>query len=212
VLEVADGDTITLGTADDRELEIRLAGIDAPEHGQAFGEASRQSLRALVLGKSVRVEFDKSDQYGRLVGKVWVQPQDCRGCGHTLDANLAQLTVGLAWWYRHYAEEQPEEDRARYEFAEREARAKRAGLWRDANPVPPWEWRHAGTQDRSTRGTTNASPACTIKGNISSNGNRIYHVPGQRFYAETRISTAKGERWFCSEAEARAAGWRRSGQ
>ena len=54
-------------------------------------------------------------------------------------------------------------------------------------------------------------PGCAIKGNISiSGGERIYHVPGQRYYAETTISPQYGERWFCSEAEARAAGWRRS--
>lgn len=52
---------------------------------------------------------------------------------------------------------------------------------------------------------------CSIKGNISTNtGERIYHVPGQRYYDETRINEGKGERWFCSEDEARAAGWRRS--
>ena len=54
------------------------------------------------------------------------------------------------------------------------------------------------------------SPSCDIKGNISASGEHIYHVPGQRYYDVTRISPGKGERWFCSEAEARAAGWRRS--
>ena len=51
---------------------------------------------------------------------------------------------------------------------------------------------------------------CVIKGNISSKGERIYHVPGGRYYDATVIDTAKGERWFCSEAEAVAAGWRKS--
>lgn len=54
------------------------------------------------------------------------------------------------------------------------------------------------------------SRACNIKGNVSTRGERIYHVPGQRYYYETRISASHGERWFCSEEEARAAGWRRS--
>lgn len=52
--------------------------------------------------------------------------------------------------------------------------------------------------------------ACNIKGNVNTRGERIYHMPGQKYYAETRISASHGERWFCSEAEARAAGWRRS--
>lgn len=51
---------------------------------------------------------------------------------------------------------------------------------------------------------------CNIKGNVSTRGERIYHVPGQKYYDETRISRSHGERWFCSEEEARAAGWRRS--
>jgi len=55
-----------------------------------------------------------------------------------------------------------------------------------------------------------APQGCAIKGNISRKGERIYHVPGQEHYGATRISTGKGERWFCSEAEARAAGWRRA--
>ncbi|MCP8883023.1 hypothetical protein NIM87_05890 [Devosia sp. XJ19-1] len=52
--------------------------------------------------------------------------------------------------------------------------------------------------------------ACNIKGNVSTQGERIYHVPGQKYYNDTRISPSHGERWFCSEEEARAAGWRRS--
>ncbi|WP_230989619.1 sunset domain-containing protein [Devosia faecipullorum] len=59
-----------------------------------------------------------------------------------------------------------------------------------------------------------ATPAyaqtCNIKGNVSTRGERIYHVPGQKYYDETSIQSSHGERWFCTEAEARAAGWRRS--
>ena len=65
----------------------------------------------MVAGKQVRVESSKSDRYGRLLGKVWVQPADCPMCGKTLDANHAQLLAGMAWWYRYYAKEQPPEDR-----------------------------------------------------------------------------------------------------
>jgi endonuclease YncB( thermonuclease family) len=73
----------------------------------------------------------------RIVGKVLVtEPVCCPACPKTLDAGLAQLTVGLAWWYRKYAKEQSAEDAQRYEFAEQEARAKRAGLWADGQPIP----------------------------------------------------------------------------
>jgi endonuclease YncB( thermonuclease family) len=89
----------------------------------------------------VRVEWEKRDKYKRIVGKVWVQPASCPTCPMTLDAGHAQITVGLAWWYRKYSNEQSAQDRGAYEFSEQEARAKRAGLWADADPVPPWDWR-----------------------------------------------------------------------
>jgi ABC-type branched-subunit amino acid transport system ATPase component len=63
----------------------------------------------------------------------------------------------------------------------------------------------------STIGNAVAGTGCNIKGNVSMNtGERIYHVPGQKFYSETIITAGKGERWFCSEDEARAAGWRKA--
>ena len=106
---------------------------------------SKQNLARLVAGKAVEIRWHKRDRYGRLVGQVWVVSPDARcqgaGCPKTLDAGLAQLTVGLAWHYKQYAGEQSEQDRERYAFAEVEARARRAGLWRDVDPVAPWEWR-----------------------------------------------------------------------
>jgi endonuclease YncB( thermonuclease family) len=140
VIKVADGDTITVLVSNKEQYRIRLAGIDAPEKGQPFGNASRKNLRKLVAGKEVRVEFEKYDRYGRIVGKVWVTPPDCPKCGKTIDAGLAQITSGMAW-YRRYAHEQSPEDRGRYEFAEQEAKAKRVGLWQEKNPMPPWEFR-----------------------------------------------------------------------
>ena len=66
----------------------------------------------MVFGKDVRVEWEKRDRYKRIVGKVWVQPAGCPTCPMTLDAGHAQITVGLAWWYRKYANEQSPQDRA----------------------------------------------------------------------------------------------------
>jgi endonuclease YncB( thermonuclease family) len=94
-----------------------------------------------VARKKVRVEFQKHDRYGRIAGKVLVKPPDCPTCGRTLDVGLGQITTGMAWWYRKYANEQSAEDQRRYEFAEREGRANGVELWRDANPTPPWEFR-----------------------------------------------------------------------
>jgi len=142
VIHIADGDSITVLDSHREEHRIRIAGIDAPEKGQSFANASRKQLGELVGGKEVRVEFEKYDRYGRIVGKVWVTPPDCPTCGKTLDAGLAQITSGMAWWFRRYAHEQSREDQGRYEFAKQEVRAKRVGLWQDKNPVPPWEFRH----------------------------------------------------------------------
>jgi len=146
VVGVTDGDTVTVLDAAKAQHKVRLAGIDAPEKGQPFGERSKENLSRLVFGRDVRVDWHKRDRYGRLVGTVWVVSPDmpCIGkpdCPKNLDAGLAQLTVGLAWHYRKYAHEQEPQQRGQYAFAEEEARVKRAGLWRDPNPVPPWEWR-----------------------------------------------------------------------
>ncbi|MBL8401726.1 MAG: thermonuclease family protein [Candidatus Accumulibacter sp.] len=72
-----------------------------------------------------------------------VADPNCRTkrCPKTLEADLVQLTVGFAWWYQKYAKKQSPEDAGRYQFAEQEARAKRAGLWADGHPIPPWDWR-----------------------------------------------------------------------
>ena len=141
VVGVADGDTITLLDADGEQHKIRLQGIDAPEKAQPYGQRSKENLSRLVFNKNVRVEWEKRDKYIRIVGKVMVQPTDCSTCSMTLDAGHAQITVGLAWWYRKYAKEQPPQDRGQYEFSEQEAKAKRVGLWLEADPTPPWEWR-----------------------------------------------------------------------
>jgi endonuclease YncB( thermonuclease family) len=141
VVGVTDGDTITVLDASKAQHKIRFAGIDAPEKGQPGGFRSKESLSQLVYDHPVRVEGTKTDRYDRLVAKIWVAPPDCPTCGMTLDAGLAQITMGRAWWFRRYANEQSPEDRKRYELAEQEAKAKKVGLWRDPDPLPPWEWR-----------------------------------------------------------------------
>ena len=141
VVSVADGDTLTLLTFDKQQHRIRISGIDAPEKAQPFGDRSRQNLLAMARGKDARAECPKTDRYGRKVCKVWVQPSDCPTCGLTLDVGYAQISTGLAWWYRAYAREQSAEDRGRYESEENEARLRKRGLWVDDVPVPPWGWR-----------------------------------------------------------------------
>lgn len=141
VVGVADGDTVRVLNESKTQHKIRLQDIDAPEKGPPFGQKAKERMSDLVYGKEVRVEGDKRDRYGRTVAKIWVTPADCLDCPKTLDAGLAMLTVGLAWHYKKYQGDQHPEDRGRYAFAEEEAKAKHVGLWGDADPTPPWEWR-----------------------------------------------------------------------
>jgi len=133
VVGVADGDTITVLDADKLQHKIRLAGIDAPEKKQAFGNRSKESLSALAFDKTVNVETSKRDRHGRQIGKVLVNGQD---------VNLMQVERGMAWFYRQYQREQSPNDRRLYAKAEDAARADKRGLWRDADPLPPWVFRH----------------------------------------------------------------------
>lgn len=132
VVGVADGDTITVLEAGQKQHRVRLAGIDAPESGQAYGKASQKSLASMVAGKAVRVEWHKRDRYGRLVGVVIADSHD---------VGLLQIERGMAWHYKEFAAEQRPEDAQRYAAAEVEARLSKRGLWADDAPMPPWEWR-----------------------------------------------------------------------
>ena len=146
VVGVIDGDTLTarcpLGGGYER-LRVRLDAIDAPEQRQAFGARAKQALSRLVFAKKVELDCPKTDPYGRSVCSVRVAPASAPEGPKTLDAGLAMVTLGMAWWYRAYAHEQTPQARGQHEFAEAEAKAKKIGLWRDADPIPPWEWRRA---------------------------------------------------------------------
>jgi len=149
VLAVSDGDTLKarcdLHGAETRRT-VRLVGIDAPESRQAYGRRARQALTRLVRDKPARLLCrDAPDRYGRSLCKVMVAPASCtrEPCARTLDAGLAMLTLGLAWWEPQYAHEQSAQERGQYEFAQTEAKARHAGLWREARPQPPWQWRRA---------------------------------------------------------------------
>lgn len=189
-LRVVDGDTLDLGGE-----RIRLFGIDAPEQGQtcdrkgaiwACGAWSSRVLADLVAkGPVTCVEQDR-DRYGRSVAI-------CRVAGRDLGAEMVRQ--GAARAYLRYSN--------RYLPDENAARRAGAGVW-SARMQSPETFRHPAQPIVSP-----VSGTCAIKGNIGSGG-KIYHLPGQRDYAATRINPAKGEAWFCSEAEARAAGFRRA--
>lgn len=134
VIGISDGDTITVLDSKNQPYKIRLAGIDAPEKRQAFGNVSRQHMAELAFGKEAVADCHKTDRNKRLVCTVYVDGKD---------VGLAQLDAGLAWWSRKYANEQPPQERLTYDMAETRAYVDRIGLWIDPNPIPPWEWRKA---------------------------------------------------------------------
>lgn len=132
VIKVTDGDTVNVLTGDNQTHKVRLSGIDAPENSQAFGNKSKLALADVIAGKTVTVEFNKRDKYQRIVGKVMFSGKD---------VNLSQIKRGLAWHYKKYENEQDVEDRSIYANAEYQAQRDKIGLWFDANPIPPWDFR-----------------------------------------------------------------------
>lgn len=143
VSRVLDGDTIVV--IDDllARHTVRLSGIDAPEKGQPYSARARDFLAKLVLNRQVRIEWYKSDRYGRLVGNVYAPDGlSCRASAcASIDTGLALISAGLAWWYRQYAKEQSERDRNAYEQAQGSARKSAIGLWSEPSPMPPWQLR-----------------------------------------------------------------------
>ena len=139
VVRVADGDTITVLDSSNTQHRIRLEGIDAPESHQAFGTQSKQNLSDMVFDKHITVIYQKTDQYGRLVGKLVLDGKDI---------NLEQVKTGMAWHYKEYEREQAVADRDLYARAEDEARAARRGLWQDADPIEPSAFRKEEKRER----------------------------------------------------------------
>ena len=188
---VIDGDTLAIGG--DR---VRLYGIDAPESGQTCLDASGRDYRCgavatnmlkdLIGTGKVACSGNERDRYGRLIAV-------CRKGGQDINAEMVRL--GWARAFVRYSRD--------YAALESEAEHSRSGLWAGSFQAP-WDFRRQQWQVSAT-----AAPRadCPIKGNISKNG-RIYHTPYSRWYDKTSVDLSKGERWFCSEAEALAAGWR----
>jgi len=132
VIRVSDGDTIAVLDSSNQTIKIRLAGIDAPEKKQAFGNRSKQSLSDLVYGKQVIIIWNKTDRYGRTIGKVLLD---------NVDINNQQLVRGYAWFYKKYENELTMEERKLYQESENIAKSSKTGLWYDSNPIEPWLFR-----------------------------------------------------------------------
>lgn len=201
---VIDGDTLAVSG-----MEVRLFGVDAPELGQkcvdgatsiACGEMAKDALASLIGDATLSCTRKSTDPYGRMVAVCYIG---------SADVGQALVDAGWATAYRRYSED--------YVAAETRARASRAGMWQWGIQNPE-EYRIA-TQPDVTRPRENRAQAratqsprryeqqgrCLIKGNHSRRGDWIYHLPGMPYYDATRP-----EAWFCTEAEAQAAGYRRA--
>lgn len=189
---VSDGDTWLVG-----KDKVRLFGIDAPEQDQtcrnpagrewACGAWVTETVRARYQGRRAVCKSLDRDRYARIVAR-------CRVDGRDVGRDLVH--AGLAFAYAAYSGD----------YVDDEKRAMMAGIGL-----------HRGTVERPEmfrKSRTAPSPSgrsdCAIKGNIGRDGRRIYHLPGQRDYDRTSIDEKRGERWFCSEADARGAGWRKA--
>lgn len=213
---VLDGDTIDLATREHGVVRIRLEGIDAPEGGQRCnlkwygtwdcGRAATTALSQIVRDRTVTCDDRGADKYGRTLSVCFADNRDI---------NSEMVRIGLAWAFVRYSN--------LYVVQENDARAAKIGVWQ-APTQAPWDWRAAQRQPAIARSAPeragNSSPSqtadaaldqhpqgCNIKGNVTRNG-RIYHTPTSPWYERVKMSLGFGRRWFCSEGEAQAAGWR----
>jgi endonuclease YncB( thermonuclease family) len=133
IVGVTDGDTVTLLTPSNASLKIRFAFIDAPEKRQPYGQAAKKNLSDLIYNRPVEVHVKAIDHYGRTVGQVFSDGKDI---------NLTQVAMGYAWHYTTYAKKmQSQALFATYAQAQLKAKQSRLGLWQEASPIPPWEFR-----------------------------------------------------------------------
>ena len=206
VVGVVDGDTLRVSVGGVTE-PLRIIGIDAPElsDGECYAQASASRMQSLVQSRDVRIAADPTqddrDRYDRILRHVF-----------TLDGvNVAERLVaeGLA---SEYTYDRPYAGRDEYLKAQESARAGNLGIWSGACDVAA---QPASTPTAPAPFAPQPPPGadagkCVIKGNISSSGEKIYHVPGGRSYDDTIITESKGESWFCTEQEAVDAGWRKA--
>ena len=218
VVDVADGDTISVVDKRKAIHLIRLSGIDAPEKGQKYADQAQQYLSSLIYGKDVTVEGKSYDRYGRLRGKVLSKGRDI---------NLEMVIAGFAWHFNELAWDQTERDRQLYEAAEVMARKSKFSIWTDPKPVPPWEFEGDAASieakvsapqpwSAATAPVVQTAPAQTFPNLlklastsankiIGNKNSRIYLWPGCPGY--TKIAE-KNQVTFSSPADAEAAGYR----
>jgi endonuclease YncB( thermonuclease family) len=210
VPKIREADLVQIGNS-----RIRLSGIDAPSVDQlclntkgerwTCGVAARDELIKHVEGKSWTCHPGQTDRRGRLLARCEVDGED-----------IQKWLVRSGWALARISHD--------YDADEKEAREAKVGMWQGAF-IAPWDWRVRNKKTAilgavkvpenahaillaSASGAVAPSPDCTIKGNVNSSGECIYHLPTSRWYAQIKMQISKGTRWFCSVEEAEAAGCR----
>lgn len=212
VPQIVDGDTVWVGNT-----KIRLEGIDAPEsdqicltsNGEAWscGISSRDELAKRASGRVWECHATGTDRYGRTLARCQVDGEDIQRW---------MVRSGWALSLVRYSHS--------YDADEADGKASKSGLWAGAF-IAPWDWRRRSSQtvilgstavptkaqaSLITRGFADqpAARECSIKGNVNRKGECIFHMPGSRYYDMVKMDSTKGKRWFCTPAEAEAAGCR----
>jgi endonuclease YncB( thermonuclease family) len=212
VPKIREADLVQIGNS-----RIRLSGIDAPSVDQlclntkgerwTCGVAARDELIRHVESKSWTCRLGQADRRGRALARCEVDGEDIQKW---------LVRAGWALAFTRFSHD--------YEADEKEAREAKAGMWQGAF-IAPWDWRVRNKKTpilgaakppenahaillASASGAVAPSPDCTIKGNVNSSGECIYHQPTSRWYAQIKMQISKGTRWFCSVEEAEAAGCR----
>jgi endonuclease YncB( thermonuclease family) len=231
VVRVVDGDTLQVQLSSG-PITVRLGSIDAPEYDQAGGTEARAALVRRLSGRQVELAVETQDQYERLVAIVYLGGENLNSWlvqqGHAWayrqymsDPRYCVWEADARMYRRGLWQAPPGSQKAPWEWrrAQREGGAfvftdyQRETVSTCLNAMRRGNDRPDSLSPRLADGASvplvppASSSNCRIKGNISESG-RIYHVPGSEWYERTQINPAKGERWFCSEAEAKAAGWR----
>ncbi len=211
VTAVSDGDVLTVVDGRRKAVRVRLAGIDAPEATQEFGQAAREFLAGMILGQPVTVVGRRTDTDGKLIAQVFLLGRDI---------SYSMLWAGLAWYDKQFEDDQTKDDRKRYLEGEKFARDSKENIWSQAKPVPPWEYRknqpepvkaetQAATDPKlpdkpaENAATPPSTAAVEIVGNKQS---KIYHwnpgCPGfSKIADQNRVP-------FRTRTEAEAAGYR----
>lgn len=201
IVSVVDGDTVKININGKVET-FRLIGMDTPETVdprkpvQCFGTEASNKAKELLSGKKVRIETDDSqgtyDKYNRMLGYIFLE--------NNLFYNKHMIEQGYAHEYTYNT---PYKYQTEFKNAQKEAQDNERGLW-SSNTCG------GNTTNPDTSVQTDVPGSCSIKGNIGSTGEKIYHIIGCGSYIKTVIDESKGEKYFCSEQEALSAGWRKA--